>query len=461
MFDLERAVKKRRKSHLGMGSIEDGTWRSSNPTSEMRSIHSSARKSSDEEAFLEAVGKNAEPAELGVEMFRAHARRRGRRRPSDDGGFTLDLLRSNARMAVRKMRKHKGSTFINITGLAIGLTFFILVGLYIQFELGFDRFHRNGDRIFRVEQILAHDSGQEASAGCPTPLYKALAADLPEVEAVSRVVGAGPLLITTPENTRIEAPAAFYVDGAFLSMFSFPLLKGDASTALIEPNSIVLTKTLARKIFHDQEPLGRVIKVSGQSDCKITGIAEEVPANSHLQFRALLSVSTIRAESFTRWFDNWVPLYIMTSPGQSSQALGQKIRFFLKKYQGDRSRNELYLRPLSAIHLQAHVQWEPGLVGSSKNVLIFAAVSIMTLLLACINFVNLATARCTDRAREVAMRKIVGAYRSSLVKQFLGESLITVTIFHDSGLLAAWDVLPTFDPIVNRPLILDPLRNFP
>ena len=460
MFDLERAVKKWRKSHLGMGSIEDGDLAEleSHLRDEIDSLIGQGKSA--EEAFLEAVGKNAGPAEMGVELFRAHARRRGRRRPLDDGGFTLALLRSNAKMAIRKMKKYKGSTVINIAGLAVGLTFFILVGLYIQFELGFDRFHKNGERIFRVEQILVHDSGPEATAGCPTPLFKALPADLPEVEAASRVVRAGPVLITTPENTRIEAPGAFYVDGAFLSMFSFPLLKGDAATALSEPNTLVLTKSLARKVFHDKEPLGRVVRVD-DDDFKITGVAEEVPANSHLQFEALLSVSTISAESFTRWFDNWVPLYIMTTPGQSAQALGQKIRYFLKKYQGDRSRNELYLRPLPEIHLQARVHWEPGLVGSSKNVLIFAAVSILTLLLACINFMNLATARSTDRALEVGMRKVAGADRPSLVKQFLGESLITVIISMVLALFAAWTVLPSFGQIVNRRLVLDPLHNWP
>jgi len=408
------------------------------------------------------------------ERFRSLAQRQGRRRACaffwiqtvllvppylyNLVYWSVEMLKNYFKTALRNIEKHTVHTIINVVGLTVGLAFFILIGLYVRHELGYDGFHQNKDRIYRVEQILAHESGTEATAGCPTPLSGVLQADIPEVESVTRVLNYGTDTYRLADGRKFEGTRTFVVDPEFLTIFSFGFLKGDVKSALAEPFSVVITETQARKMFRDEDPVGQVVRLD-RRDVKITGVVRDVPKASHLQFDTLLSVATVTAENgtqtFTRWGDNWVPVYALLRPGSSFAAINEKIRPLLKKYQGERSRNELYLRPLTKIHLYANVSNEVGVTGSIKNIMIFGAVSILVLALACINFMNLATARGMDRAREVALRKTVGAPRSSLVKQFFGESTLTVILAMILALAVVRILLPTFNPIVNRQLTLN------
>jgi putative ABC transport system permease protein len=408
------------------------------------------------------------------ERFRAVARSRGRRRAcafffvqlvllvppflQNLVYWSVEMLKNYLKTALRNFEKHKVYTVINVLGLTVGLAFFILIGLYVRGELGYDRFHENRDRIYRVEQVLAHESGTETTAGCPTPLSGVLQAEIPEFESVTRIINYGTWTFTMPDARKFSGNRTFAVDPEFLGIFSFGLVKGDGKSALAEPYSVVITETQAQKMFADEDPVGQVIKL-GRQDVKITGVIRDIPTGSHLQFDTLLSVATVTAQNgpqtFTRWWDNWVPVYAMLRPGSAFAGANEKIRFLLKKYQGDESRNELYLRPLTRIHLYANVSNELGVTGSIKNITIFGAVSILVLALACINFMNLATARGMDRAREVALRKTVGAPRSSLVKQFFGESTITVVFAMLLALAVVRILLPKFNPIVNRQLTLN------
>ncbi len=373
---------------------------------------------------------------------------------------SIEMFRNNFKIGFRNIRKHKGFSFLHIAGMAIGLALFILIALYIQFELSFDRFHTNIDQIFRVEQILAHESGSEPSAGCPTPLSGAFKADIPEFEEVTRFINWGNPLVTTYDNRKFEIERVYAVDNAFLQIFTFPMIQGDIKTALKDPNSMVLTETEARRLFGFEEALDQVIRVNNSDDFKVTGVIADVPKNSHLRFDGLISVSTMDENIFTRWFDNWVPLYVKLNPEKSFEETNEKIRYFLKKHQGDRSRNELYLRPLEKIHLYADVNFEFAVVGSINSLIIFAAVSIFVLLIGCINFINLETARAADRAREVGLRKVVGAQRTTLVKQFLGESFLTVALAMVLAVILALFLLPEFNQIVNRQLSLNLLDNW-
>ena len=368
------------------------------------------------------------------------------------------MLKNYLKTAWRNIEKHKVHAAVNVLGLAVGLAFFILIGLYVRHELGYDGFHENGDRICRVEQVLAHESGTEATAGCPTPLSGVLPAEIPEIESVTRVIVFGTRTLMTADGRKFDGVRTLAVDPEFLRIFSFGLVRGDGTSALAEPHAIVITETQARRMFRDGDPVGQVVQSGGQ-DVKITGVVRDVPVRSHLQFDSLISVATITAENgpqtFTRWGDNWVPVYATLRPGVSIAEANDKIRFLLKNYQGEESRNELYLRPLHKIHLYANVSNEIGVTGSIKNIIIFGTVSILVLSLACINFMNLATARGMDRAREVALRKTVGAPRSSLVKQFFGESTVTVLLAMLLALAVVRILLPKFDLIVNRPLTLN------
>ena len=376
--------------------------------------------------------------------------------------WSVEMLKNYIKTALRNIERHKAHTVINVLGLTVGLAFFILIGLYVRNELRYDGFHERKDRIYRVEQVLAHESGTEATAGCPTPLSGVLEADIPEIEAVTRVLNIGTDTFLLADGRKFEGTRTFIVDPEFLEIFSFGLVKGDAKSLLAEPFSVVITETQARKMFRDEDPVGRVVRLD-RRDVKITGVIRDVPKASHLQFDTLLSVATVTAENgpqtFTRWGDNWVPVYALLRPGSPFAGVNDKIRFLLKKYQGEESRNELYLRPLGKIHLYANVSHELGVTGSIKNVMIFGAVSILVLALACINFMNLATARGMDRAREVALRKTVGAPRSSLVKQFFGESTLTVVLAMILALAVVRILLPAFNAVVNRQLTLSFLKD--
>lgn len=367
-------------------------------------------------------------------------------------------------IALRNMKKNKGFAFINIAGLAIGLTIFALLSLYIQFELSYDRFHKNIDRMYRVEQILDQGTYKEPSAGCPTPLSKVLVADFSEIEEVSRVIQGGSSLFRTDQDKAIRVQNIFFVDNSFFKIFTFPLLRGSQNSALKDPHSIVITEKLARSLFGEQNPLGKAIQAGWGSDVMVSGVVADVPANSHIDFDMLVSASTLEAlngeATFTRWFDNWVPVYVLLESEKSPQGLDAKLQFMLKKYQGERSKNELYLRPVSKIHLYSHVNHEIGVNGSIRNVYVFAAIALFVLIIACINFINLTTARSTDRAREVGLRKVSGAHKTSLMQQFIGESVFIAFIAMVIAIGLMFILLPEFDRIVNRNLRIDFIGNW-
>ncbi|MCK4645124.1 MAG: ABC transporter permease [Candidatus Aminicenantes bacterium] len=367
-------------------------------------------------------------------------------------------------IALRNFRRYKVISFINIAGLAIGLAMFMLIALYIQYELSYDKFHENGDRICRVEQILDHNTYKEASAGCPAALSKPLIADFPEFEAVSRVIPGGNFILTVADNQKIRQ-RVFYADSAFFTIFSFPRIKGDLATALDAPYSVVLTQAVAEKVFREQDPLGKTIRFDDDQDYKVTGVIQDVPQNSHFTFDLLISSVSITAgrdrDLFEAWHDNWVPLYVLLHPEQPWQKASEKIQFALKKYQGEESRHELYLRPLSRIHLYANVKHEFGLIGSIKNVYIFSAIAIFVLIIAAINFMNLTTARSAERAREVGLRKVLGARRTSLIRQFLGESISMALMAMLFAIILMDMFLHEFNRIVNRDLFLSFWENWP
>jgi len=197
--------------------------------------------------------------------------------------------------AVRNIRRHKLYSIINIFGLALGLSVFMLIVIFIQFEFSFDKFHKNHERIYRIEQNMVLNNQKIKDAGLPPPLSKALKADFPEIQAITRVQGAGSLLLSLGDTKGIMIKRCFFVDNAFLEIFSFPWAKGDRTTALMEPGSAVISEDVARTLFGDDEALGKTIRVDHRYDLNITGILKEVHANSHIQFDMLISYSSLLA----------------------------------------------------------------------------------------------------------------------------------------------------------------------
>jgi putative ABC transport system permease protein len=350
------------------------------------------------------------------------------------------------KIALRNIRKQKGYSFINIAGLTLGLACFILIALWVRDELSFDRFHEKKDRIFRIVNKVA--SGNLV----PNPTY-ALAPDLkeeyPEVEEYSRVwPWAGSLV--RYQDKRFEEERISLVDPGFFQIFTFPFLRGDPETALADRKSIVLTETTARKYFGEENPLGKVLfLVEYNAGFVVSGIVQDVPSNSHIQFDLLARVELLGEDRLARWQEWMGPCYVLLRPGISGADFTAKIADIYKKNADPGSTYVPVLQPLTQVHL-----YESGQPAGLQKVLLFSLIAIFILIMACVNFMNLSTARSARRAREVGIRKVVGALRPQLIRQFLGEALVMSVIALFLALALVEALLPRFNLFTAKNLSL-------
>ncbi len=376
------------------------------------------------------------------------------------------MWRNYYKSAIRNLIKHRSNNIVNILGLSFGLAIFIALALYIQFELSFDNFHEKADRIYRVEQIMNEGDRIERMVGCPTPLWQALKNDFPEIESSMRFVYVSrlsDLSLTARDGSTIKARGC-YVEEDFLQQFTFPLLPGNPEEALREPLSAVLSKSISEKMFGEKDPVGESYDINGVQ-FKITGIMEDMPNNSHLQFDVLLSVKTIEKlngeDSFTVWGNNWVSLYVTLIPGHDIEDFRNKIRYKLKEYYYEETLNELDVRPIREIHLYANLRNDYAVRGNIRNVYILSAIAFFILLMAGVNFTNLSIAQSSVRAKEVALRKINGGLRRILLIQFLGESIFIAFISLFLGFVFFESILPLFNRITGQNIDFLYLQNIP
>jgi len=364
------------------------------------------------------------------------------------------------KIAIRNIRKHKGYSFINIAGLAIGMACCILIFLWVQDELGFDRFHENSDRIFRI--LSTDHSGGEVfrSAGVPSMLGPALVEDYPEVVNYVRAqVGwSGYYLHLGDKNFMTERLAT--VDPSFFEIFRFPFIAGDPKSALQDKHSIVLTETLAKKAFGNEDPLGQVLQIS-ERDFNVTAVIEDIPAESHLRFDYAfpsINMADFRESKFDSWEYSQFATYIELAPGADAKTLAGKIEGIVKTHLPG-SKKVISLQALKDIHLHSKgidtwmVVYAPQ--GNIDFVYIFTLTAFCILLLACVNFMNLATARATTRMKEVGLRKVVGADKKDLFKQFMGESILFSLLAFVVSLFLVQLLLPVFNTLSGKAFSLD------
>ncbi len=365
------------------------------------------------------------------------------------------MLKNYFKIAVRNLLKYKGYSLINIGGLAIGIACCLLIALWVVHELSYDRFHANAQQIYRVAEIFREDGKiVEESAGIPFPVGPTLREAFPNLQAVRfyQTFEKIPLL-RHGENSFYE-PRLFFTDSTVFDIFSFELLQGNPKTALTAPFSIVLTESSSRKYFGNENPLGKNLRFENQLDFTVTGVVRDVPATSHIQFDFLASLLNIgdifRASGTTfgwrGWYWNPCHTYILLPPEYSREQFEALLPGFVQKHADERLRANLsfYLQPLTDIHLHSNLYQELGVNGNERSVYLFAVIAVFILLLACINFMNLATARSIKRAKEIAVRKVVGAFRTQLVGQFLGESLLISFIAAFLAIILVELLLPTF-----------------
>jgi putative ABC transport system permease protein len=340
------------------------------------------------------------------------------------------MIKNYLKTALRNLRKQKGYSLLNISGLALGMACSILIVFYIHHELSYDRFHANVDRIFRVTMEGMLNGEPIDVAVTPNPLAPFLSSDYPEVISAARIRMKDTSSVAFADKEFIES-GIVYADPAAFDVFTFPFLRRDAQTALERPHTVVLTEGTARKYFGQEDPLGKFLRFDDSVDYAVTGVIKDVPQNSHLRFDLVCSMETFLAanpELRDDWFSGISDYtYVRLDRPAGRKPLEAKLASLVEAKMGKvlkafKGKIQFHLQPLADIHLHSKLQWEFGANGDVLYVYIFAAIAVIILAIACINFMNLATARSARRAREIALRKVVGARRLDLVGQFLGES---------------------------------------
>ncbi len=355
--------------------------------------------------------------------------------------WRIIMFRNYLKTAWRHLLRHRAFSFINIAGLAVGMTVCILIFLWVWEELSFDRFHDKAGRICRVN-ILARGRMWPVTA---IPLGPALEKDYPEIESAARYSRSSGLLAY--QDKKFEENGA-YTDPSFLAMFSFPLLKGDPETALSSPDAILITEELAEKVFGREDPVGKHILVDSSLDLRVTGVLQDVPSNSSLRFSYLLPFEVfVRSDREPDNFGRFqLETFVQLRRNAPRRDAEQKMFSYLDSYElfGD---PELKLEALTRIHLHGAFS-----EGDSRAITIFSLIAVFILAMACLNFTNLSTARASLRAREIGMRKVTGARRQDLIRQFMGESILLSLIAFAAALVLVSLALPAFSSLSGKEL---------
>lgn len=381
--------------------------------------------------------------------------------------WRLTMFKNYFSVALRALRRQKGYAFINIFGLAIGLASFVVIMLYVQDERSYDQFHENADRIYRVLDFRKVDGIGEESSSAPTPLAEAMLADYPDqIEAAVRFFDfQAPTLslsyeAPTGERLLFNESNLYFVDADLFTVFDFPLRSGNPQTALSDPNSIVLTPAMARKYFRDEDPIGKSLRFEGQHDLLVTGVLENDPSRTHLDFDFLVSFRTLdnpdvldpRLRNHWIWNPSWT--YVLLSSRTTVEQMEAQFPAFVVRHfpESRHDRVKLYLQPLTDIHLSSNLDYEMGPNSDRAYVYIFSTIAVLVLLISGFNFVNLVTARSARRAKEIGMRKVLGAHRVQLIRQFLFESGLTGLAAVPLALPLIWMMLPIINSFSGKNL---------
>jgi putative ABC transport system permease protein len=364
------------------------------------------------------------------------------------------------KISMRNLTRQKGYSFINITGLAIGIACAIFILLWVQNELSYDGFHQNKDNIFRVATLFDNEGNEIYGAQTPVPVASFLKNNFPEIQK-SATVNFG-WLTGNSRNTIKFGEKSFYTDDliltdpSFFDIFSFPFVQGDKNTALENPNSVILTRSTAEKCFGSEDPMNKTIQVDG-NPVIVTGVVADIPQNSHMQFDVVLPLTSVRNTNrgffLTKWDSYGFSTYVVLQDGVAISELDRKIDDLIIKNDpnfGDTAAH-IFLQPLSKIRL-FNVD---GSVGFMRYVYIFSTIAVIILLIACFNYMNLSTARSGKRAKEIGLRKVVGSKRASIIRQFFCESMLYAFISFLFSMLIVILVLPQFNALTGKQIAFD------
>ena len=361
------------------------------------------------------------------------------------------MFRNYLKVAFRNILKHKGYSLINVAGLTIGLACCLVIAIWVLDELSYDKFHENAPSLYRVEENQYYTGRVFHVTVTPYPLGPALVQEIPEIKDATRYVWSGGLLFRYGEQAFFEDDIRA-VDQSFLQMFTFPLIKGNPETALSSPFSLVVSESIAEKYFGNEDALGRTISVNNQHEFTVTGVLKNVPHNSHLQFEILIPYAILEKQGRTSdsFGSNSIGTYVQLEKYATMEGVNPKIKGFIKSRVPE-SATDLELMAFTRIHLHSYFGYEKD-PGGIQYVYIFSIIALFVLIIACINFMNLSTARSANRAKEVGMRKVVGASKSNLIRQFYGESLVLTMISLVFAVILVTAVLPFLSSLAGKDL---------
>jgi len=367
-------------------------------------------------------------------------------------------------IAFRNIIRNKGFALINLLGLSIGLAVSIMIGMYVVFELRYDKFHENYDHIYRVEQDFGGTG--KFIALSQVPIGEKIKQDYPGITSSTKLKEVSRNSSLFLENgTEFSEESGFFADSNFFNVFTYHVKTGDAKTALIEPSNILISQELAEKMFPNENPVGRLIKLDNNINLKVSAVLENPPKNSHLNFSYLISMETykeIGGQDFANdWSDFYWFNYLVLDENTSVSELNEKIHDLLRIAIAEEYPSHVYVEPLSSFHFYSKSIAGPGQPGSLSRIKTLIAIGFLILIIATINFINLKTANATTRAKEVGVRKVIGASKLSLVSQFLIEAILLSLIAVIMASFFIFYFLPSFNDMMNSNLEFNPFKNIP
>ncbi|MDD9948009.1 MAG: ABC transporter permease [candidate division Zixibacteria bacterium] len=378
------------------------------------------------------------------------------------------MLRNYLTIALRNLLRHKGYSAINVLGLAIGIACCILIMLYVQDELSYDRYHEKRDRIYRLAESATVAGRPIEAAITPAPWAPVLAEEYPEIERITRIKPPGSRWLIRYKENRFYERYFIFADSSVFDIFTIPLVQGDAGSVLAEPHAVVLSESMVDKYFGDENPIDKVITGDDLYKFTVKGIMRDMPGNSHLHFDFLASYASLAPNNLynepatmqTQGFNHDLYTYLLLREGAAPEDLESKFPAFLDKHLGDQLDGtgivaKPFLQPIRDIHLGSNMEGEFGPNSDIRYVYIFSSLAVFILLIACVNFMNLSTARSARRAQEVGIRKVLGAQRPQLIRQFTGESILLAVIALGAALGLVHLLLPQFSLLSGKALQMD------
>ena len=380
------------------------------------------------------------------------------------------MLQNYFKIAFRNLWRNKVFSAINIFGLALGFVVCLLITLFVIDELSFDKFNLKAARIYRVNSDFKVNGSVFNDRESPALMASTLVKEYPQIENAARIKDNGKVLVKKGNETLTE-PNAFYADDALFNVFTLPMLAGDPKTALLQPHSLVIAESIARKYFNTTDVIGKTLRLDNTTDYKITGVIKNTPVQAHLHFNFVKSIEEVGDKNNTEWTSENFITYLLAKPGVTQQDLDNILKKAAKKYADPNLQQFLHTSianmdqkgdhfrfvtiPLTKIHLYSTLTNEQEPSGNIQYVYIFIVIAIVILLIACINFMNLSTARSAGRSKEVGVRKVLGSGRATLIYQFLAESTLTSFIALCIALLATYILLPYFDQLSGKQITLN------